>query len=140
MDFSNEKCVMVIDESLPIGLIANTSAIMGMTLGKKMPYIVGDDVKDKDNNSHLGVIQFPVPVLKAESSTISDIREKLYTEEFSDVICVDFSDLAESCKTYGEYIEKMMDVSENSLKYFGIALCGPKKKVNKLTGSMPLLR
>lgn len=23
---------------------------------------------------------------------------------------------------------------------FGIALCGPKKKVNKLTGSLPLLR
>ena len=37
MDLQNEKCVMVIDEHLPLGIIANTAAIMGITLGKKMP-------------------------------------------------------------------------------------------------------
>ena len=29
MNLQNEKCVMVIDENLPLGLIANTAAIMG---------------------------------------------------------------------------------------------------------------
>ena len=52
---------------------------------------------------------------------------------------VDFSDLAQGCKTYDEFIEKMKDVSETELNYFGIAVCGAKK-VNKLTGSMALLR
>ncbi|MCI8576321.1 MAG: DUF2000 domain-containing protein [Lachnospiraceae bacterium] len=41
MDLQNEKCVMVIDESLPLGIIANTAAIMGITLGKQMPEVVG---------------------------------------------------------------------------------------------------
>lgn len=41
MDLRNEKCVMVIDERLPLGIIANTAAIMGITLGKKMPDVVG---------------------------------------------------------------------------------------------------
>ena len=31
MDLQNEKCVMVIDENLPSGIIANTAAIMGIT-------------------------------------------------------------------------------------------------------------
>ena len=31
MDFSNYKCVMVLDESLPLGILCNTSAIMGIT-------------------------------------------------------------------------------------------------------------
>lgn len=53
---------------------------------------------------------------------------------------VDFSDLAQGCKTYDEFIEKMGHVPESTLQYFGVAICGPKKKVNKLTGSMPLLR
>ena len=53
---------------------------------------------------------------------------------------VDFSDLAQGCKTYDEFIEKMKDVSETELNYFGIAIGGAKKKVNKLTGSMALLR
>ena len=37
MDLQNEKCVMVIDENLPTGIIANTAAILGITRGKKRP-------------------------------------------------------------------------------------------------------
>ncbi len=33
MDWQNEKCVMIIDEKLPAGMIANTAAILGITLG-----------------------------------------------------------------------------------------------------------
>jgi len=140
MDLHNEKCVMVIDEHLPLGIIANTAAIMGITLGKEMPDVVGKDVTDKTGCGHLGIIKFPVPVLKGNTESIKAIREKLYTPDFSDLTVVDFSDLAQSCKTYDEYIEKMKNVSEFNLNYFGIAICGAKKKVNKLTGSMPLLR
>ena len=34
----------------------------------------------------------------------------------------------------------MEQVPEEALQYFGVAVCGPKKKVNQLTGSLPLLR
>ena len=37
----NQKCVMVMDEDLPLGVIANTAGIMGITLGKHMPETVG---------------------------------------------------------------------------------------------------
>lgn len=33
----------------------------------------------------------------------------------------------------------MAQVPESTLQYFGVAVCGAKK-VNKLTGSLPLLR
>ena len=140
MDFQNEKCVMVIDEHLPLGMIANTAAILGITLGKNMPEIVGADVTDKTGNDHLGIIEFPVPILKGTAESMKAIREKLYEPEFSDLTVVDFSALAQSCKTYDEFIRKMKDVPEAELNYFGIAICGTKKKVNKLTGSMALLR
>ncbi|WP_306701349.1 DUF2000 family protein, partial [Streptobacillus moniliformis] len=32
---------MVIDENLPMGIISNTAAIMGITLGKHAPETVG---------------------------------------------------------------------------------------------------
>ena len=32
MDSQNDKCVMVIDENLPLGIIANTAAVLGITL------------------------------------------------------------------------------------------------------------
>ena len=133
MDLQNEKCVMIIDENLSLGIIANTAAIMGITLGKKMPEIVGTDICDRTGNRHLGIIEFPIPILKA-------IREKLYEQDFSDLTVVDFSDLAQGCKTYAEFIEKMKRAAETDLNYLGIAICGAKKKVNKLIGSMALLR
>ena len=113
---------------------------MGITLGKQMPEVVGADVYDRTGNGHLGIIEFPVPILEGNVEVIKSIREKLYEPEFSDLTVVDFSDLAQGCKTYDEFIEKMKDVSERSLKYYGVAICGAKKKVNKLTGSMALLR
>ena len=140
MELQNEKCVMVIDEALPLGLMANTAAIMGITLGQKMPEVVGADVTDRSGCTHLGIIEFPVPILRSAPEGLRTLREKLYRPEFQDVTTVDFSDLAQSCKTYGEFINRLRDTAEGDLQYFGIALCGPKRKINQLTGSMPLLR
>ncbi|WP_308776008.1 DUF2000 domain-containing protein [uncultured Bilophila sp.] len=140
MESTTSKCVMVLDEALPLGLLANTVAILGITLGKHMPEAVGEDVFDRSGKAHLGIITFPVPVLRGSKEQIRSIREVLYGHDAQDVIVVDFSDVAQCCNIYDEYIDKAAQVDEGEWRYFGIGLCGPKKLVNKLTGSMPLLR
>lgn len=95
---------------------------------------------DKTGNSHLGIIAIPVPILKGTSEKIREIREKLYQPDFQDLTVVDFSDMAQGCNVYDEFMQKMAGAPESALQYFGLAICGAKKKVNKLTGSMPLLR
>ena len=140
MEYLNEKCVMVINSELPLGLIANTAGILGITLGKLAPQIVGEDVVDQSGNTHLGVVAIPVPILSVSTEKLKKIREQLYQPEFSDLIVVDFSDIAQRCKNYPEYIEKAAQASEAQITYFGIGLYGPKKRVNKLTGDLPLLR
>ena len=140
MDGTKDKCVMVLNNELPIGWIANAAAIMGITLGKYIPEAIGESVQDKHGQGHLGVIQFPVPILKGSFEKIKELRERLYDSSFDELIVVDFFDVAQSCKTYDEYIAKMKQVEEKDLTYYGIALCGRKKLVNKLTGELPLLR
>lgn len=140
MNEQETKCVVVVDESLPLGMIANTAIIMGMTLGKKFPKSVGSDVYDKDGNCHLGITALPVPILKADAPKVKALRETLYKPEFSELMVVDFSDVAQRCNAYDDFIEQMKKVDQIDLNYFGIAICGNKKQVNKLTGSMPLLR
>lgn len=137
---AEDKCVIILEESLPLGAAANTAAILGITLGMKLPDVVGSDVLDAGGNSHMGIIQFPVPVLKGSPDRLRDLRAKLFTPQFSDLTVVDFSGLAQGCKTYGEFIEKMAVCPENRLNYIGIAICGNKKKINRLTGNLPLLR
>lgn len=140
MEVQNTKCVIIVDEELPLGLIANTAAIMGITLGKQFPDAVGVDVTDSSGKSHPGIIEFPVPILKADKQQIRRLRERLYEPGFQELYTVDFSDVAQGCKTYDEYIGKMAFTGEDDLSYLGLAVCGNKKKVNQLTGSMPLLR
>lgn len=140
MKTEDQKCVMVIDENLPLGLITNTAAVMGVTLGKLFPDTVGEDVYDKTGSCHLGIITLPVPILKGTPASIKELRERLYQPEYGGLTVVDFSDVAQSCKTYGEFTDKIAGTPESGLNYFGIAICGDKKRVNKLTGSMPLLR
>jgi hypothetical protein len=140
MQKQDMKCVIVIDENLPLGILANTAAILGITLGKHIPELVGEDVTDASAKDHLGIISVPVPILKGNKEILRDLREKLYTSDFDDVIVADFSDVAQGCNIYSEYLQKVSTVPEKEHTYLGLTLCGSKKKVNKLTGSMPLLR
>ncbi len=38
----------------------------------------------KQENDHLGIIEFPVPILKGNAESIKAIRERLYEPDFSD--------------------------------------------------------
>ncbi len=139
MSNSNMKCVMIIDSELPIGIVANTSAILGITLGKHIPEQIGADVIDASSQFHLGIITIPVAMLRGDKVVLKDLRERLYSPEFTDLVVVDFSDVAQSCNIYSGYIAKAAITTEQDHNYFGIAIYGNKKKVNKLTGFMPLL-
>lgn len=135
-----KKCVMVIDETLPLGFIANTAAILGNTLGSHYPDLVGVDVTDKDGNEHMGIISIPIPILKGNKDVLSDLINRLSDEKYKGIVVADFSDIAQSCNIYDEFIEKISKVNSGEMTYFGLALYGNKKLINKLTGSMGLLR
>lgn len=74
------------------------------------------------------------------------LRPELVGEDVTDaagaihLAAVDFTDLAQSCRTYGEFIEKMARTGPGELRYLGMALLGPRHQVDRLTGSLPLLR
>lgn len=42
------KTVMIVNKELPVGLIANTTAVLGISLGNLFPDIVGHDIQDAD--------------------------------------------------------------------------------------------
>ena len=57
------KIVIVLDEKLPAGIMANTSAALAMSCSLKIPGLIGEDAKDADMNIHPGLLTVPVPVL-----------------------------------------------------------------------------
>ena len=132
------KCAVILNESLPVGVLANAAAILGMTLGTRFGQLVGEDVKDADGGTHPGIVTVPVPALRADAKTLAAIWEKASADEA--VFAVDFTDVAQGFRVYGEYVERMGAASPASLGFLGIGLAGDAKHVNRLTRNLPLLR
>jgi hypothetical protein len=134
------KCVMVVDANLPLGLLANTVAVLAVSIGDKVDGIVGDDVVDRDGTLHKGITEAVIPLLKGDSVLIRSLRARLLTMPEKKLYFVDFCDAAQQSKQYTDYQVRMAETPEADLQYLGIAIYGEDKDVNKLTGSIGLLR
>ncbi len=136
----SNKCVLIIDNTQPAGIIANTASILSITLGRQAGNIVGKDVYDKQGEKHLGITQMPIPILGALPEKIKAIRIHLLSLHIEDMVLVDFSDIAQKSKTYDDYETTMLATDNNNIRYIGIAVYGDKKVVNKATGNLSLIK
>lgn len=135
------KIAMVISKDIPLGLVANTAAILGISLSKIFQQdIVGGDIRDADGNVHIGITAQTIPVLAGSREQIKNIRDTLFDNAYSDITAIDFSEVAQKCLDYDNYGKMMSCLPSSDIYYLGICLYGPKKKVNKLTGNLGLLR
>ena len=126
MNETEQKCVMVIDAALPLGLIANTAAMLAISIGKLHPQIVGADVADKTGNVHTGISTYPISMLKGDEALLRDLRLRLLEPEFAGLTVVDFSDVAQKINVYADYAQKAAETAEREFAYLGIALFGEK--------------
>ncbi|MGW4094808.1 DUF2000 domain-containing protein [Nocardia sp. NPDC004750] len=132
------KCAIVISDELPTGLAVNAASVLSLTMGHRIEGLVGADVKDADGVIHPGVIYTPLPILVAPPDRVGAIVQTAATRD--DLFFVSFSSLAQGCKTYEEYIDKMESTPTADLASVGVGLYGPRKQITKLVGSLPLLR
>ncbi len=136
----NMKCVMILDRNLPVGILANTASILGITIGKLIPEIVGHTVTDASGTSHPGITSLPIPILAADKGMLHDIRSKLILENPCELRYVDFSDIARHSRSYNDYEAEEAATESDAQEYLGLAIYGETHAVNSLTGSLPLLR
>lgn len=134
------KCVILINESLPLGLIANCASILSLSLGKKVEGLIGYDLEDIENRIHTGITTIPVPILKSCVVELKKLREVLFDDKYQNCLVVDFTNVAQTTKTYDDYADAISSIPLDELEYLGIAIYGPKKIINKLVGSIGLLR
>ncbi len=137
-DASQHRCTIIIDKDLPAGLAINAASVIGISFGRTTENLVGPDMQSLDAINYPGVIYSPLPVLLAPGNYIQTLQN--IAQEDADIYAMPFSALAQSCKTYDEYGEKISSVSSESIVTIAIGLIGPKKKIAKLTGNLPLYK
>ena len=138
MGDQTNKSVLVLDEALPLGLMLNTAAVLGITLGRKVEDILGPDAVDGSGQVHTALTRVTVPILKGSAAILAAIRERAATA--TGLIVADVSAPAQQSRSAEEYLEKVARVPAHELTYLGVALYGEARQVARLTGSLPLLR
>ncbi len=127
------KLVMVINRDLPLGLVANTAAVLGISLSKiYQEDIVGGDIVDADGNLHLGITAQTIPILSASREQVKEIREAMFEPAFAEVAAIDFSEAAQRCLNYEQYIRSLAQLSAEELFYLGVCMI-----VRRLSRTLP---
>lgn len=131
--------VIVLDESLPTGLLCNTSAVLSLTVGQKVPELIDRDLVDGSGEIHPGITNQTMPILKTSQANLKSIKEK--AKQFGeDLFVIDFTDAAQTTRNYADYEEKLKSKTKDQLLLLGIALVGNKENVTSLTGNLGLLK
>jgi len=133
------KCVLILDPSLGPGLLANTAAILALSVGKRYPHWIGHDLVDAQGANHPGITTRAIPVLQATTDELRVLRQAARAYE-AELQVVDLIDATLHTRSYAEYARAMATLSTEALSYHGLALVGSKKLVSRLTGSLTLLR
>nr|WP_282564673.1 DUF2000 domain-containing protein [Liquorilactobacillus sicerae] len=128
---------MVVDDKLPIGMIANTVSILGCALGKRHPEINGEDLQNLDEQPFPGLIKIPVPVLAANGDQLRGLKESIAKDELE---VISFTDAAQHAPTYEDYRQSLVNKTDQQLKFLGLCIFGKTKRVNHYTGNLPTLK
>lgn len=136
----DSKLAIVVDAGLPPGLAANTAAVLALTLGQRVPSIIGPDLHDAGGGVHAGITTVPIPILVAGGDAVRQLRSRAAAQAGAGLLVVDFTDCAQRTRTYDDYARLLEAAAEDDIAYLGVAVHGPRKLVQRLTGSLPLLR
>jgi hypothetical protein len=129
------RCVVVVDEALAPGLAANAAAVMALTLGTKVPALVGEAFTDGAGATHPGLITTGLPVLRAAADELPALRARAVQ---ADVGVIAFPRSGQTTTDYEHFRALVAETPE--LEYLGLAFYGDGKTLRRLTGSLGLLR
>ena len=132
-----QKAVIILCDDLPTGIKANIAAVLGMSLGRYQPNLVGPEALTGDGTSLPGITTIPVPILTTDQMGIDEI---FAVSRGALELVAPFGTAALSTKNYDDYMRKLASLPDAEQGTKGLLLLGDKKSVNKIVGQLPLLR
>lgn len=130
------KPVIILDETLPTGLKTNFAAILGMSLGRLHPDLIGADTPTQDGEVLAGITTVALPVLGAPASDLP----ALFSAAADLPLRLAYMRAAFEARDYADYTARIAATPLAGHAPQAILLAGPRKAVDRLCGRLPLLR
>jgi hypothetical protein len=130
---------VIVEPTLPLGLLANTVATISIGLGAAVPFLGNTLMTDAAGRGFRNSADRPVPILQASHATIGVLLLRAVQEPQGAAVVV-FPRFARSLRAYSDYRDQMPTRDPSQEAIDGLGLAGPEKRVRSLTGSLKLLR
>lgn len=133
------RIAIIVDPSLPIGLLANTVATLSIGLGAAEPRFGNTVLTDREGRSIHNSADRPVPILQATPEVIRSLLLTALASPLAGTV-VAFPQFARSLHAFEDYLQKFpqTDLAQETID--GLALAGSERWVKSLTGNLRLLR
>jgi uncharacterized damage-inducible protein DinB len=130
------KLVLVISADLPAAWAVNAAAVLGLSMGGRLPGPPAPDAKDGSGDLHAGLNPHPVPVLSATPEQLRRLYAKARAGE--DLITVGFNEVARQARDYDDYLAALASTPGEEVDHVAVAVFGPRNRVTALTKRFPL--
>lgn len=129
---------MVVAPNLGKGQVANRTAVLATGLAAHHPEIIGTDLITADGINLPGFTKVPIVVLVAkDEASIPNLFAKSREQECTTLI---YLSRAQGLRSYTEYTQSVAASTVDNLDVDAFVIYGPRQKVNKVTGSLAMLR
>ncbi|MBI9115629.1 DUF2000 domain-containing protein [Sanguibacter suaedae] len=131
------KWVIVVDETLAPGVAANAAICAAAATAQQVGGLLGPDAKDADGAVHPGLPWAGCSVLVADAATLRAVRAKAEAHELTFV--ADTPQAAQSTRVYDEYLTAVSGAIAAEIEYAAVSIVGPRNRVDKIVGRLPLM-
>lgn len=130
------KSAIVIDDSLPTGLLANAAACISTGLFHNQPDAYGPEISGADH-TFIPITKIPILILKKGSRDFDEILRRC---QETDLRLMIFTKEGQSTADYDEYVQRVTGKHLSDVTIVGIGIIGEDSEVTKVAGDLPLLR
>lgn len=130
-----QRCVILVDATLPPGRAANAAAVIALTLGQRHPELAGPELVDASGTAHPGLIPIGITILAATPEEMAAARDKALGRGL-DVVA--FPVEGQQTTDYAAFRAAVSWVETAALAFVGIGLYGSRKAVGRVVGRFGL--
>jgi len=131
-----KKAAIILDDSLPAGLLANAAVCIITGLFNGEDDVLGPGVDGADC-TFIPITKIGIPILKRGSRTFLELLDRAKNTGVKYML---FTREAQSTTSYEAYVENVRGKKAEDLTIIGLGVIGTPEQVKSVAGDCPLLR
>ncbi|WP_414944134.1 DUF2000 domain-containing protein [Amycolatopsis sp. cmx-11-32] len=131
------KWVIVVNTELPPGRAVNAAVCTAVATATGVRGLLGEKAFDADGERYTGLPWTGCSILSADPEKLRAIRAKAAASPGCHV--ADMPAVAQQIRVYAEFLATMKEIPTEEMDYCAVGIVGPRNRIDKLVGKLPLM-